>query len=298
MELAILTGVAVFIMIASLGALLFHRETETVQVATAFQLSSEYKKKKSLRQVAASMGNIVERFEGVVPHKLSDKQSMSKRLVRAGFRNESVVRIFYGSQVVSAVALPLLVLISHIVHQNLIFILLVSSAIRYMLPGIWVSRRIAKRQKRIGLALPDVLDILIVCVEAGLSLDQATVRTSSEIGHGCPIMADELNVVVLEQRAGCARIEAWRHFADRANIPSVKNVVAMLVQSEQFGTSIAKTLRVHSESLRTQRIQKAEELAAKTGIKMLIPLVCFIFPVIFVVTLGPVVIMMIETFKK
>lgn len=298
MELAIMTGVAVFILIASLGVLLFHRETETVQVATAFQLPSEYKKKKSLRQVAVSMGNIVERFEGVVPHNSSDKQSASKRLVRAGFRNDSALRIFYGSQVVSALALPLLVLVSHVVHQKLVLVLLLSAVIGYMLPGVWISRRIAKRQKQIGLALPDVLDILIVCVEAGLSLDQATVRTSGEIGHGCPVMADELDVVVLEQRAGCLRVEAWRHFADRANIPSVKNVVAMLVQSEQFGTSIAKTLRVHSESLRTQRIQKAEELAAKTGIKMLIPLVCFIFPVIFVVTLGPVVIMMIDTFKK
>jgi tight adherence protein C len=297
-ELAIFTGVAVFILITSFGMLLFHGESETVQVASAFQLPIENRRKKSLQQVTVSMGRIVERFDGVMRHSESDVKSMTRKLMRAGFRNENAVRIFFGAQVVSALLLPALLWISHVVHQNLLLVLAASAVIGYMLPGMWLSRSVTKRHKTIRLSLPDVLDLLIVCVEAGLSLDQATIRTAEEIGHRSPIIADELNVVVLEQRAGCARTEAWRHFADRANIPSVKNVVAMLVQSEQFGTSIAKTLRVHSEALRTQRIQQAEEMAAKTGIKMLIPLVLFIFPVIFVVTLGPVVIMMIETFSK
>jgi tight adherence protein C len=145
--------------------------------------------------------------------------------------------------------------------------------------------------------LPDVLDLLIVCVEAGLSLDQATARTAVELNKTKSDVGDELSMVVLEQRAGCVRSDAWRHFADRTDVPNVRNVVSMLIQSEQFGTSVAKTLRVHSETMRTQRIQQVEEQAAKTTVKMLFPLVLLIFPSIFVVILGPAVILMVESFK-
>ena len=145
--------------------------------------------------------------------------------------------------------------------------------------------------------LPDVLDLLIICIEAGLSLDQATARTAVELKLAQPELCDELGIVVLEQRAGRPRGEAWKHLAERTDVDAVRNLTTMLVQAEQFGTSIAKTLRVHGDTLRTQRVQAVEEAAAKTTIKLLFPLVLFIFPTLFVVALGPAVISIMTNFK-
>ena len=140
--------------------------------------------------------------------------------------------------------------------------------------------------------------MLVICVEAGLSLDQATARTAEEMHSAQPVLSDELGVVALEQRAGSVRSEAWKHLADRTGVDIVRNLVSMLVQSEQFGTSIAKTLRVHSDTLRTKRVQEIEEKAAKLSVKLLFPLVLFIFPSLFVVVLGPAVILMADSFKS
>jgi tight adherence protein C len=145
--------------------------------------------------------------------------------------------------------------------------------------------------------LPDVLDLLVICMEAGQSLDQATARTAQELSRAQPEVSDELGIVVLEQRAGRPRVDAWRHFAERTAVDSVRNLVSVLVQAEQFGTSVAKTLRIHSDTLRTQRRQQVEEQAAKTTVKLVFPLVLFIFPSIFLVTLGPSVIIIQESFK-
>jgi tight adherence protein C len=157
---------------------------------------------------------------------------------------------------------------------------------------------IATRQTRIRLGLPDVLDLLVICIEAGLGLDQATARTAHELARSQPAISDELGVVVLEQRAGRPRADAWRHMAERTDLDVVRNLVSVLVQSEQFGTSIAKTLRTHSDTLRTQRVQSVEERAAKTTVKLIFPLVLFIFPCLFLVTLGPAAILMSESFSK
>jgi tight adherence protein C len=142
-----------------------------------------------------------------------------------------------------------------------------------------------------------VLDLLIICIEAGLSLDQATARSAEELRKAQPELSDELTVVVLEQRAGRPRSDTWKHLADRTGVDAVRNLVSMLVQSEQFGTSIAKTLRVHSDTLRTQRVQHVEEMAAKSTIKLIFPLVLFIFPALFVVLMGPAVIIILQSFK-
>jgi len=140
--------------------------------------------------------------------------------------------------------------------------------------------------------------VLVICIEAGLSLDQGVARTAEELSIAQPAICDELAIVVLEQRAGCPRADAWRHFGERTNVDSVRNLVSVLVQSEKFGTSIAKTLRIHSDTLRTQRRQKVEEQAAKTTVKLVFPLVFFIFPSLFLVTLGPAAITVVESFDK
>jgi tight adherence protein C len=145
--------------------------------------------------------------------------------------------------------------------------------------------------------LPDVLDLLVICIEAGLSMDQATARTVVELKKAQPEMCDELGIVVLEQRAGRPRSEAWKHMAERTDVDCVRNLVSMMVQAEQYGTSVAKILRVHGDTLRTQRVQAVEEAAAKTSVKLVFPLVLFIFPSLFVVALGPAFISMMDSLK-
>jgi tight adherence protein C len=164
-------------------------------------------------------------------------------------------------------------------------------------PDFWLGNRIKKRQSIIRKGLPDVLDLLVICIEAGLSLDQAVVKAAEELRYAQPELCDEFGVVVLEQRAGRPRDESWKHLSERTDVDAIRNLVSMLIQSEQFGTSIGKTLRTHSDTLRTKRVQQVEEAAAKTTIKLIFPLVFFIFPALFLVVLGPSVIIMMESFK-
>jgi tight adherence protein C len=200
--------------------------------------------------------------------------------------------------VIIPLTLCLLAFLTGVGSYSPFFVYLTAIGLGYLLPDFWLGNRISARQARIRLGLPDVLDLLVICIEAGLSLDQAVARTAEELNLAQPAICDELAIVVLEQRAGCPRSDAWKHFAERTNVDSVRNLVSVLVQSEKFGTSIAKTLRVHSDTLRTQRRQKVEEQAAKTTVKLVFPLVLFIFPSLFLVTLGPAAITIMESFDK
>jgi tight adherence protein C len=171
-------------------------------------------------------------------------------------------------------------------------------ALGYLLPDFWLGRRIKSRQIEIRIGLPEFLDLLTVCVEAGLSLDQALVRTTEEMQVSQREISDEMSLVVLEQRAGRPRIDCWRNLAERVDVDVIHTLVSSIVQADQFGTSIARTLRVYSDTLRVQRRQYVEEMAAKTPVKLVFPLVLFIFPSLFVVTLGPAMILISESFKK
>jgi tight adherence protein C len=206
--------------------------------------------------------------------------------------------LFYGAKVLVPLVLCLLAFTTGIGNYSPFFIYLTALGLGFLLPDFWLGNRISARQTRIRLGLPDVLDLVVICVEAGLSLDQAVARTADELNMAHPAICDELGIVVLEQRAGCPRADAWRHFAERTNVESVRNLVSVLVQSEKFGTSIAKTLRIHADTLRTQRRQKVEEQAAKTTVKLVFPLVLFIFPSLFLVTLGPAAITIMESFGR
>ena len=161
-------------------------------------------------------------------------------------------------------------------------------------PGIVLARMEKRRQHRIRLSLPDALDLLVVSVEAGLGLDQAIQRVGDELAFAHPDLSDELRLVNLELRAGKARAEALHNLGERTGVDDVISLVAMLVQTDKFGTSVAQSLRVHSETLRTKRRQRAEEAAAKTGVKMVFPLVFCIFPAIWVVTIGPAAIKFVQ----
>jgi tight adherence protein C len=298
MGFAIFTFSVVFLLFVSGGLLLFYREEMIQRISDAI---NPRPKQKSLlgaiQQTGISIGGVIEHFENVLPKSQAEVSVILQRLQRAGFRDESAVKIFYGSKVLVPLLLCALAVVSGLGKLNWFFVIALSLGLGFLVPDFWLGRRISTRQAKIRRGLPDVLDLLVICIEAGLSLDQATARTAMELKTAQPELCDELGIVVLEQRAGRPRGEAWKHLAERTGVDCVRNLVSMLVQAEQFGTSIAKTLRVHSDTLRTQRVQAVEEAAAKTTIKLIFPLVLFIFPSLFVVVLGPAMISIMESFK-
>ncbi|MEO5897252.1 MAG: type II secretion system F family protein [Vicinamibacterales bacterium] len=164
----------------------------------------------------------------------------------------------------------------------------------WMVPGLVLARLITLQKRRIEDGLPDALDLMIVCVEAGTALDQAILKTSEELMISHPALALELQMINTEMRAGKPRVEAFKNFAARTKVDDVRALVAMLVQTDRFGTSVAQALRTHAETSRTKRRQRAEERAAKIGVKLVFPLVFFLFPAFYVVTLGPAVIQFIR----
>jgi len=297
MGLIVLAFFAVFLLIASGGILLFYREAMLQRISEAINPHPQEKKLKSaVEQAKSSIGSLMATVENLVPKSDKEVSVMVHRLTRAGYRNESARKVFYGCKGMLPVLLAVIVTVTGLVHFGLFIVYLMALGGGFIAPDFWLDRKIKKRQKKITRGMPDVLDLLVICMEAGLSLDQATARTTHELKQAQPELCDELNIVVLEQHAGRSRSDSWKNMAERTGVESVRNLVAMLVQTEQFGTSIAKMLRVHSETMRTQRVQMVEELAAKTSVKLVFPLALFIFPALFVVTLGPAVITMADSF--
>ena len=211
-------------------------------------------------------------------------------LIQAGYRDPRHLTMYVGSRVLLA-----LVGLALVATINPDIVLMVSAAaFGFFLPRFVLKRMIRDRQQRIRLGLPDALDLTVICVEAGLALDQAMMRVGEDLHHAHPELSDEFHMVNLEMRAGKPRPEALRNLAARTGVDDIRALVATLVQTDRFGTSVAQALRVHSDSLRTERRQRAEEQAAKTTIKMVIPLVLFVLPSIIFVTLGPAVIQLLR----
>jgi len=299
MGFAIGTFCCIFLLIASAGILIFYRAAMVKRIAAVIEQRKQERSLASTLQFAgSSIGVVVERFERVVPKTQAEVSVVQQRLIRAGFRKDSALKLFYGTRVLVPLALASIVFATGLGAKNPFVFYIAALGIGYLAPDFWLGKKISARQKKIRLGLPDVLDLLVICVEAGLGLDQATARTSQELAQSQPAIADELSIVALEQRAGRGRDDAWRHMAERTDVDSVRNLVSMVIQAEQFGTSIAKTLRTHSDTLRVQRIQMVEEMAAKTTVKLIFPLVFFIFPCLFLVVLGPAVISIMESFKE
>ena len=202
----------------------------------------------------------------------------------AGFRTEWNAGAYQASRLL----LPLLALAgSTFLPQFGWFGAMILVFVAYLLPDLWLNSMIHRRREQIRLALPDTLDLLVICVEAGLGLDQALNRVGSELAIRHKAMSEEITQINIEQRAGKPRIEAWRSMAQRTKLEETEAFVAMLWQSERFGTPIVRALATFAESLRTARRQQAEEQAAKTTVKLLFPLVIFIFPSMFIVLIGP-----------
>jgi tight adherence protein C len=228
-----------------------------------------------------------------LPEEGWDNSPLRTRFMNAGWRNPSAPAVYFSAKTVLAAALPLIMTVfaspKSEADNNLLFyaLLLFCAVIGYYLPNGLLARAIEKRQLEIFESFPDALDLLTVCVEAGLSLDQALHKVADEIHVKSAVLAEELQLVLMEMRAGFSKEKALRNLALRTGVEDIDTLVAMLVQAERFGTSMGASLRVHSDGLRTKRRNRAEEAAAKIALKLLFPLIFFIFPTLLVVLMGP-----------
>lgn len=218
----------------------------------------------------------------------SPDTNLARRLALAGYRKPAHSDIFLGSRLLLPPVLAFAV--AYVAGNNGVFYFLLTLVVAFFLPDFWLTWAINKRRENIRLAVPDALDLLAICMEAGLSLDQSVLRVGQELRVAHPGLSEELLQVNMEQRVGVPRLAAWKAMADRLDIENVRAFVAMLVQTDRFGTPLSKSLGAFSDALRTQRRQKAEEMAAKTTIKLVFPLVLFILPEVFIVTVAPAII--------
>jgi len=234
----------------------------------------------------------LEPLSKAIPLSPADVSRTRGWLIQAGFRDAADVNYYFGIRVLTAVV-GFFATILLAGFNNPVLIVGIT-ALGFLLPRFILKRMIRDRQQRIRLALPDALDLTVICVEAGLALDQALMRVGQDLHHAHPDLSDEFHLVNLEMRAGKPRAEALRNLVDRTGVDDIRSLVGTLIQTDRFGTSVAQALRVHSDSLRTERRQRAEEQAAKTTIKMVPPLVIFVLPSIIFVTIGPAVIQLIR----
>ena len=236
-----------------------------------------------------------------VPEEGWEKSALRTRFMNAGWRNPVAPTLYFASKTVLALTGPatigVLVAASVIMlsGSKLLFLLLLTATVGYYLPNLVLNRIVRRRKREIFETLPDALDLLTVCVEAGLSLERAFVKVAGEIHIKSVTLAQELQLVLMEMRAGFSKEKALRNFALRSGVADIDTLVAMLIQSERFGTSVGDSLRVYSENLRTKRRMLAEECAAKIGLKLLFPLIFCIFPTLLMVLLGPTVIQLSRT---
>ena len=236
----------------------------------------------------------LKRLGEMAPKSAAETSKLQRKLLAAGYRRHEAIWVFLGLRIGVAFTFFMLTTLPLFFFRPNVLISLGAAALGYLLSSMALGRKAQRRQHRIRLSLPDALDLLVVSVEAGLGLDQAIQRVGDELAFAHPDLSDELRLINLELRAGVARPDALHNLANRTGVDDVSSLVAMLVQTDKFGTSVAQSLRVHSETLRTKRRQRAEEAAAKTGVKMVFPLVFCIFPAIWVVTIGPAAIKFVK----
>jgi len=249
-------------------------------------------------QLGKLLSSVGERF-GL---KRGEPGRLRQRLIEAGFRRRGASARFAGLQVLLAAGLPaLLMLVPYLRtlgYERVLAVLGVGCVVGFMLPSYLLDKHRAARKLSIDHGLPDALDLMLVCVEAGLGLTAALTRVAREFARTNPVLSSEFELVHLECRAGKGTTDALRAMADRTGVADLRTLVAMLVQTERFGTSLAGALRVHAESMRHKRLQRAEEAAQRAPVKMLFPAALFIFPATLMVTVGPGMIRLLEFFRE
>lgn len=279
-------GFTVFCLLAAIVVLL-HSKTSSdhqrvMEVVNSGRSGAE--EQNLQQQAGAKFAELAGSVRSRLGFGVNDK--MKERFVSAGLRHSNTGDLFFAAQFL----LPLVgVFGGSFIPTNTFFWILALAAVGYIAPDMWLTYQTKKRVSRIRRSIPDALDLLVICVDAGLGIDQALLRVGSELALSYPDIHDEFAQVNLEQRAGKPRLEAWQSLAERTKIEEFVSFSSMLIQSDRFGTPILKALMRFSDDLRTQRKQHAEEAAAKTKVKIIFPLVLFIFPCIFIVLLAPAI---------
>jgi tight adherence protein C len=240
--------------------------------------------------------DLARRLASFVPRSPKEMSRIQRRLAKAGFHGLMPAVIYSIVELTLPVVVAIAVLVSLPASKTVFLACGFAGVVAYLVPGFWLQHKIALRKKVIENGLPDALDLFIVCLEAGSALDQAIMKATEELGIAYPALAEELRMVTSEIRAGKPRVEAFKNLAERTKVDDVRALVAMLVQTDRFGTSVAQALRTHADVARTKRRQRAEERAAKVGVKLVFPLVFCLFPAFYVVTLGPAVIQFVRVF--
>lgn len=256
--------------------------TQSEEKASLFSAVKNY-----LLWIVRSLGvRVKPKTEGEISH-------LPKTFLKAGYRGENVAVIFFGVKTFLAILLAAgfflakLLILKTLTPLHFMFLLVLLALIGFYLPDLWLRLRIVRRKEEIVKGFPDALDLLVVCVEAGVGLDAAINRVGEEMKLSNKVLSEEFRVLSLELRAGKSRQDALRNLTLRTDLEDVSSLVTLLIQTDKFGTSVAQALRVHSDSMRTKRHQRAEEMAAKLPVKLVFPLIVFIFPSLFVAILGP-----------
>ena len=289
----ILAAFAIFILVAiaisTVGMRMWVQPKEAIERVTGVSMELA---DVAPRHPSLVFHELVQKLGNVLPASPKDVSIMQRRLIRSGMRGPNALKIFYGSKVLFGVVVPvamsLLVAGSAADASNKFLAVLASVAAGFFGPNEYVSIMGKRRQKQIQRGLANGLDLLVVCVESGLGLDQAILQVSKELEHAHPEICEEFMLVNLELKAGKRRVEALRNLAERSTVDDLKKLVAVLIQADRFGTGIAQSLRAHADFMRVQARQVAEEKAAKLGVKLIFPIFFCILPSLFIVTVGPI----------
>ena len=289
--MSVVLFLSVAVMISLIGMKLWVRPKEAIDRVTGATLAQT-----ESPQVHPSLlfQDMIKKLGSVLPASPKDIGAIQRRLVRAGIRNPNALKILYGSKVLLGVAFPLIMGLaaagSSSDPNNKFLAVVAAAALGFFGPNEYVRLKAKRRQKEIRRGLPNALDLMVVCVESGLGLDQAIVQVAKELEHAHPHISEELGLVNLELKAGKRRIDALRNLAERTAVDDLRKLVAVLIQADRFGTGVGQSLRAHADYMRVQARQIAEEKAAKLGVKLIFPIFFCILPSLFVVTVGPVAI--------
>ena len=265
-----------------------------VAVSTSPLVADDDPLTKMAERVAAPLARLA-------PPSAAEAHRLQKKLMQAGYRSPNAPVVFRALQLGVLFGYPAFVLLVGVAiarpFDQLLIPVLVAFVKGFFLPRLWLNRAVKRRQQRVRWGLADALDLMVVSIEAGLGLNAALVRVGEELKHVHPDISEEFELTNLEIRVGRDRDEALRNLAERTGVEDLRSLVAMLIQADRFGTSIARAVRVYSDSLRTKRRQRAEQAAQKAAVKLLLPLACFLFPTLFIVILGPAALNLIDTIE-
>ena len=297
--------------VLSLGMIIYsllpHKEDKRRKVMDRLQNqahSAAKKDSKGAQHKASTAKNLLARAAPALsrpsmPQSEEARSNLRMKLANAGFHGQQTAGVFLASKTALGVALALVglggALALRLSGRNVLGLTVFAGAVGLMLPNLWLALAIKSRKEKINHGMPDSLDLMVVTIEAGLGLDAALQRVSDEMKSVHPELAEELILTTLETQMGLSRSESLHNLALRTDVPEMKSLTAILIQAERFGTSIAQAVRTHADSMRVKRSQQAEERAAKTAVKLILPLILFIFPALFVVLAGPAMMKLFET---